>query len=213
MRSCRRFLEVDDMPLKNRDCWIFDMDGTLTNAVHDFDVIRLELGLPAGQPILEAIAELPADESVKLQAQLNTIEMEIAHMATPQPGAHDLLKSVKRNGYQLGILTRNGEAIARVTLAACGLLEYFDDEAIVGRESCAPKPDPSGVTYLLQHWGAGAGQAVMVGDYLFDLQAGKQAGASTVHFDVDGFFPWPEWTDLGVKSLFELNSHLCCSAR
>ena len=34
------------MPLSARDCWIFDMDGTLTVSAHDFEAIRLELGLP-----------------------------------------------------------------------------------------------------------------------------------------------------------------------
>ncbi|MEY4949417.1 MAG: hypothetical protein RL698_1628, partial [Pseudomonadota bacterium] len=39
--------------------WIFDLDGTLTVAMHDFDAIRTALDLPTGRPILEALAELP----------------------------------------------------------------------------------------------------------------------------------------------------------
>ncbi len=44
--------------LRQRDCWIFDMDGTLTIANHDFEAIRAELDLPPDRPILEALAEL-----------------------------------------------------------------------------------------------------------------------------------------------------------
>ena len=35
--------------------WIFDMDGTLTIGVHDFDMMRSELGLAPDQGILEAV--------------------------------------------------------------------------------------------------------------------------------------------------------------
>ncbi|MCZ7597637.1 MAG: hypothetical protein M5U09_07745 [Gammaproteobacteria bacterium] len=38
--------------LARRTCWVFDMDGTLTHAVHDFDDIRRRLDLPEGLPIL-----------------------------------------------------------------------------------------------------------------------------------------------------------------
>jgi len=48
----------------------------------------------------------------------------------------------------------------------------------------------------------------MVGDYLFDLQAGRNAGTATVHMDVSGEFLWPELTTLGVRSLPELQRHL-----
>jgi len=44
----------------------------------------------------------------------------------------------------------------------------------------------------------------MVGDYVFDLQAGKNAGVATVHFDTDGQYPWPELTDFKVEKLSQL---------
>ncbi len=49
--------------LLNRKHWVFDMDGTLTIAQHDFDAIRDELGLPDNLPILESLAAMPAAES------------------------------------------------------------------------------------------------------------------------------------------------------
>ena len=44
----------------------------------------------------------------------------------------------------------------------------------------------------------------MVGDYLFDLEAGRQAGTATVYVDVSGHNHWPEQADLRVQSLSEL---------
>jgi len=44
----------------------------------------------------------------------------------------------------------------------------------------------------------------MVGDYLYDLQAGRLAGALTVHVDSSRSFIWPELADVAVGTLEEL---------
>ena len=44
----------------------------------------------------------------------------------------------------------------------------------------------------------------MVGDYGFDLQTGRAAGAATIHVDPTRSFRWPELTDIAVGSLAEL---------
>ncbi len=180
------------------------MDGTLTNAIHDFDAIRATLGLPVGKPILEALAELPEDEAAQLHKQLDAMEYEIAEQATAQPGASNLLEHLKSTGTHLGILTRNGKGIAHATLDACGLRHFFADEYVVSRDCCTPKPDGAGVELLLQRWNATPESSVMVGDFLFDLQAGRNAEVATVHLDVSGEFSWPDLTDVEVLNLNEL---------
>jgi len=49
---------------------------------------------------------------------------------------------------------------------------------------------------------------VMVGDYLYDLQAGRSAGALTVHIDSAGLFRWPELADIMIESLEEITTGL-----
>jgi len=188
------------------DCryWIFDMDGTLTLAVHNFDAIRSELGIEQGKPILEAIDEMPDDQASIIMQQLNELEMQIASKAKPQPGAHELLQHLKSQGCSVGILTRNGCDIAVATLKAAGLLNYFDSNTILGRESCAPKPAPDGINIHLAQWNADKSHTVMVGDYRFDLEAGQRAGVKTIHLDVNNGEQWPEKTTLKVSSLQEL---------
>ncbi len=44
-----------DRPVHNFDCIIFDMDGTLTEAVLDFAAIRTEIGIAEGLGLLESI--------------------------------------------------------------------------------------------------------------------------------------------------------------
>lgn len=193
-----------DMPLTHCTHWIFDMDGTLTMPIHDFDAIRRDLGIPLGTPILEYIADMPADEAVRIKQQLDDMEMELASAARAQPGIESVLTDLQEKGCQLGILTRNGEGIAKATLDACGLRGYFPDETIIGREICLPKPLPDGVLYLLNLWQADPGLTVMVGDYLYDIEAGKKAGVNTVHFDVTDQYAWPEFTDHGVSAMRDI---------
>lgn len=184
------------------------MDGTLTCAIHDFDAIRAQLGLPAGMPILEAIAQLPATEAQAIHRRLDSLEFEIAAQATQQPGASVLLDYLLEQNCKLGILTRNGKDIAHATLEACGLNHYFAYNDVVSRDCCAPKPDPAGVYKLMQQWQCQAEDTVMVGDYHFDLQAGFDAGSHTVHMAVDERGEWPEITTLRVLSLHELHANL-----
>ncbi len=192
--------------LRNKTHWLFDMDGTLTNAIHNFDSMRAKLKLPAGKPILESIAELSTDDAIRVNKALDEMEYDIAEQATAQPHAKELLTLLQEHNCHLGIVTRNGHGIAEATLKACGLNDFFTSNTIIGRECASPKPSPDGVELLLSRMSADATNAVLVGDYLFDLEAGKRAGTSTVHLDTTGNFAWPEFTDFGVTSLQDLTA-------
>ena len=189
------------------------MDGTLTCAMHDFDAMRTELDLPVGVPILEALAAMDPEIAAKKHRELDDMELRMAADATAQPGSIDLLDYLQAQGACLGIVTRNGKQIAHATLDACGLASYFNDNTIISRDCCTAKPDPAGVHLLLKRWSADADGAVMVGDYLFDLQAGHAAGVTTVHMDVAGEFAWPQLTDVAVHSLHELTQQLLLKGR
>ena len=184
------------------------MDGTLTVAVHVFDAIRNELGLPQGKPILEELAQRPEREARALYERLDVLELELARRARAAVGAAALLEALARRSARLGILTRNSFANARETLRACGLAGYFDASCIVGREAASPKPDPGGIHRLLDAWRAAPHEAVMVGDYRFDLLAGRAAGTATVYVDASGAFPFAEHADVSVQSLEELVGRL-----
>lgn len=189
------------MNLRTRDGWIFDLDGTLTVAAHDFDAIRAELELPRGEPILEALDALPTAEAAPRRVRLLEIERELAHEAQPAPGAAALLATLSERRARLGILTRNDHELARITLAACGLVEHFEPAHILGRGEAQPKPSADGVLRLQRAWGLEPERSVMVGDFLFDLQAGRRAGAATVWVDLTGEGTHADQADLTVRDL------------
>jgi HAD superfamily hydrolase (TIGR01549 family) len=192
-------------PILSRRCWIFDLDGTLTLAVHDFAAIRTALGMTDADPdILRFLASLPTAEAAARHDRLIEIEYELAAKTAAAPGAGRLLEELSRRGSRVGILTRNTREIALHTLGLIGLKQYFAADAVLGRDEAAPKPDPEGIARLLGSWESGPEEAVMVGDYLFDLQVGRAAGTATIHVDRSGAFRWPELADLAVADLDEL---------
>lgn len=187
-----------------RNHWVFDLDGTLTLPVHDFSVIRQALGVPEGIDILGYLASLPDPEAQPLHDKLTAIETELLERIAPAPGTVQLIEALQRRGSRIGILTRNTRDIAVRALDSLGLGGYFPEECILGRDDALPKPDPEGLFQLCAMWGTIPAEMVMVGDYVFDLQTGRNAGAATIHVDRTRRFLWPELTDIGVSTPEEL---------
>jgi phosphoglycolate phosphatase-like HAD superfamily hydrolase len=111
-------------------------------------------------------------------------------------------------GAKLGLLTRNVMPVVETTLNTCGIGHFFPIEHRLDRDSCAPKPSPDGINHLLNEWQADPSDAVMVGDYWFDLQAGRNANVATIHLDPEGEFAWPEVTDISIRQFSEIHDFL-----
>lgn len=174
--------------------WVFDMDGTLTLAVHDFEAIKRALAIPVEEDILGHLAALPADEAAAKHAWLLEHERELALASQAAPGAVELVRELAARGHQLGILTRNAHELALVTLQAIGLDDCFAQAYVLGRDEAAPKPAPDGLLHLADAWQVAPSELVMVGDYRFDLECARAAGAFSVLVNLPDN-PWPALTD------------------
>ncbi len=170
--------------------WVFDMDGTLTIAVHDFQRIKRELAIPADDDILTHLAALPVQEAAAKHAWLLAHERALARQAQAAPGAVALVRALHAAGCRLGILTRNARELADVTLQAIGIGDIFAREDIIGRDEAEPKPSPVGLQYFVERWQAVPSQVVMVGDHRFDLECGRAAGTRTLLVNTPDN-PWP----------------------
>ena len=187
-----------------RTHWIFDMDGTLTLAVHDFPAIRNKLGINKDLDIIEAIEALPPEEAREKFRLLDEIEIGLTLRSQEQPGAEQLLTLLSEQNKMLGILTRNTVRNAKDTLVECNLKKFFPDQQILGRESAAPKPSPDGINILLNQWEVDPASAVMVGDYKYDLEAGRRAGTATIYVDINEENLWSNFADLHVYHLNQI---------
>lgn len=161
---------------------IFDLDGTLVDSGLDFDLMRQEMGIPAGHTILEALESAPDAEAERMWRIVAEHELRGVERATVLPGVREFLHQLAQRGIHRGVLTRNSRASAAATLARLEL----EIETVVSREDGPVKPDPAGVLAICRRWQLDPHECVMVGDYRFDIEAGRQAGARTVLFTGSG---------------------------
>lgn len=155
---------------------IFDMDGTLTHDALDFESLRLELGLTERIPILEWIDTLPQPQRRLASAALERHENMAAETSTLRAGARDMLCHLRQKNIRCALLTRNsGKSMNRI-VARCGL--EFD--LAVSRDQPPFKPHPESIGMILRKLKAKPAETLMVGDYIFDLQAAAGAGVESV---------------------------------
>jgi len=80
--------------------------------------------------------------------------------------------------YRMAVLTNKGMEMTRDILSGLSLDGYFF--VVRGGDSFgAKKPDPEGLLHILREAGVDARKAVMIGDSMNDVQAGRAAGAIT----------------------------------
>jgi phosphoglycolate phosphatase len=172
---------------------IFDLDGTLVDSRLDFDCMRRQMNLPKGAPLLETIAQLPSEQAADCWRILEEHEGQGAEIALPMPGVPELLHALHRLQVRIGVITRNGRQFARATLDRLRLAP----DALVTRDDGPPKPDPAGLLKILSAWDMAPTRAAIIGDFRFDLEAGRAAGIRTVLYAADCTADeWAAWRHL-----------------
>jgi hydrogenase expression/formation protein HypE len=161
---------------------VFDFDGTLTEPGSlDFAAIREAIGCPSRQPILEHIESLPSkaqqEECLRI---LDQFEITAAQDSRPNAGAENLVRYLRNRKLKLGIVSRNSLGSIRRALENFPAISASDFDAIVSRDDFAiPKPSPDAVLALSKRFAVPAEEMLVVGDYIFDIEAGRRAGART----------------------------------
>jgi len=179
---------------------VFDMDGTLTESALDFDRIRSECGLPDGEPILEFLRTAPGDQRERAAGILHRHERRAARECRLKDGAREVLNELARRGVRTALLTRNSADSVQTVLERFGL--RFD--CWLSRESTEPKPSPEPVLKIAERLGLAPEELLIVGDYVFDVQAGRAAGARTAFMRTESGVAPPEQADLVIDDLREL---------
>ena len=172
--------------MKNDDILIkavlFDFDGTLTRpGVLDFSIIKEKVGCPPDLPVLEFIEAIP-DSRQKSEAhtELDAFETEGAAHSVPCAGAEALIQFLQATGMPVGLFSRNSFRAIRRALKNFKHIGPADFDLIISRdETIAPKPHPAGIFLAAERFGVQPANLLMVGDYLFDIEAGNRAGAPT----------------------------------
>ncbi len=162
---------------------LFDFDGTLTKAgLIDFAGIRSAIGCPPGASILAHLERI-ADpkERERAERRLGDFELAAAERAEEQPGAAELVRFARSRALKLGVITRNSRESVDRSFSRLKGLAASDFDVIVTRDDApAPKPSPEGVLHACAVLGVPPAEVMVVGDYRYDIEAGRSAGAVTV---------------------------------
>ncbi len=163
---------------------LFDFDGTLTRpGALDFAAIRRQIGCPPERPVLEFIEAMDSIEALRrAHGILEAHEMAAAALSEPAPGAEELVRQLTAHRVPCGILTRNSRRAVERALENFPGLGPEDFAVLFTRDTpVAPKPSGDGVHLAAAHFGVPVEKVLVVGDFVFDIEAGHRAGAVTAH--------------------------------
>ncbi len=187
---------------------IFDLDGTLVDSQLDFEAMRCEMELPVGSPVLETVLKLTGERAAECWRILEQHELRGFQNAMLMPGVINLIEQLSRRGIRLAVVTRNGGRMARATLDRLGI----PIDLLLSRDDAPPKPDSAALLQICRSWNFDPASVAMVGDYRFDLEAGRRAGCRTVLYSaassVEELRNWRELYDLQVASFVQIDALL-----
>jgi HAD superfamily hydrolase (TIGR01509 family) len=180
---------------------LFDMDGVVVRQCLDFPAIKREIFGSTDGFILERMAGLPQAERRRAEAILERHETVAALRAECMDGILPFLAWLEAHDLRRGLVTRNSRKSVELVLGRLGL--RFD--AVVTRDDAPPKPAPEPVWRACRELRVEPAEALLVGDFEFDMLSGRRAGARTVLLR-NRALAESTHADLSVDSLAELRA-------
>jgi HAD superfamily hydrolase (TIGR01509 family) len=196
---------------------ILDVDGTLveTNYHHALAWYRAftqhDVVLPVwrihraigmgGDQLVGALAgdDVEEEKGDDIRAAEKVLYMAMIHEVRPLPGARRLIETLKERGHTVVLASsaKKDEIEHYVDLLdARQIADAWTSSADVEKT----KPHPDLVQTALDK--AGGGDAVMIGDSIWDVEAAKRAGIPTITVRTGGF-GHDELTDAGAACVFD----------
>jgi len=170
------------------DGTIFDASGSIARSLNE-TLDRLgyepfafeELREMAGMNLYEILGRRVGEDEM---ARAMEIYREIQYTTFVDdtrffPGAREGLEKLHGAGVRLGLFTMRKTESAEILLSHFGIRGLFG--AVVGYDDApAPKPDGSHLLHAISLLGVERDNAVVVGDTVFDIKSGVDAGVRAV---------------------------------
>lgn len=150
------------------------MDGTITRPWFDFAKVRAEIGI--AEPLLENLLALePGPRRERGFAILARYERDAVAASELNDGARETVEWLRASGVPCALVTRNSRWSAVETLKKHGL--EFD--VVMTRDDGPVKPRPEPIWTICDRLRLAPVDTVLVGDYKYDVIAGRNAGTRT----------------------------------
>lgn len=175
---------------------MFDLDGTLVDSSMDITnalnyatgpyglgkITQAQAISMVGEGLTRLIEKIAGEERVALVPELldrfiRYYSDHLTDFTVVYKGVRETLERL--DGYKKAVISNKRELLSRKLLEELGLLKYFD--MVLGSDSVEErKPSPKPLQKVLTVSGVEPGEAVIVGDSNFDIEAGRSAGVFTV---------------------------------
>lgn len=141
--------------------------------------------LDPGDPldVLRRAAQFGPDFAARVEHALRDAEVDAATVAEPTAGGHDSLRACVASGRLCAVVTNNSPEAATAYLARYDLLAVA--ASVQGRAPADPermKPSPDVVLRALADLGVDAGDAVVIGDSVTDVDAAHAVGVRCIGY-------------------------------
>ncbi|OGP93102.1 MAG: hypothetical protein A2156_08180 [Deltaproteobacteria bacterium RBG_16_48_10] len=207
---------------------VFDFDGTLAILNIDFGFMRERVlhwmkGFGIGEErikekylleIIDEVYHLLLEEDSASGAErfyhgahqiLQEVELEAAGEGRLIPGSKETLTFLRQKEMRVGIVTRNCEEAVRKVFP--NINAYCD--AFVSRDSVKRvKPHPDHLVSVMKALKVSEEKAVMIGDHVLDIQAGKRVGMKTIGV-LTGRIKKEEFEKAGADYILRDVSEIC----
>lgn len=150
---------------------IFDLDGTLVSSSLDFPAIKQEIGCPTDADVLTFLETLTEEMQQQAMQVIHCHELLDAQYCDWIPGARDFVEACIERDIPMAIVTRNSCQSSQVKIER----NAIPIERVITRENSKPKPDPTALLQIADEFGLPPQDVLMVGDYRYDLEAGRNA--------------------------------------
>lgn len=180
---------------------VFDLDGTLVTSNLNFSAIRAEIGCAADEDVLEYLERLEPDARAEAESVIHRHEVEDALQSEWIAGAREFVNDLREANFPLAILTRNSDYSSRVKISR----NQIPIPYLVTRENSKPKPDPQALNRIAASFSIAPEKVLMVGDYKYDLQAGRNAAMPTCLVNFEGTPDYLHLADFSFSTVAELH--------
>ena len=180
--------------------FLLDWDGILADTRLNFAPLRNKYFGGKTVPLLETADTLPEPDRSLMLAEVRDIEIEGADRATAVEGAKDLIAWLDEKRKPWAVISRNCRDSILLAAERCGITL---PPVTLSREEPYVKPDPMALKLAAERLGTELGGCVMVGDFVYDLQAAQNAGITSVLVRTKTGAEWEEGADFSYATVRE----------
>lgn len=171
----------------------FDLDGTLVDSLEDLTdavnhirtafsrpplttaAVRKKVGKGSRnlvQRVLPGLVDSDIDRALAMFLEFN--RQHVADKSRLYPGIPEMLDELAARDIKMAVISNKNESLSTLILQVLGIRDRF--ASISGGDTFPErKPSPLPLLNALDQFGLAAGECIMVGDSINDIQAGKRA--------------------------------------